>query len=177
MLMAYERFGEKAYLDAAVQLMRDTAERKDNPYYEVLGSYAPYIAARLNAEQNAGLPLGRMPDWVFTDGSNAARMDWGLMDSRWGEYDAYGLSGSLSDFSHGYAFCHEHICHRGGNRTRGTLCAGIFQSHRPVSAGCGGQQPNVFLADGLPPCPRMTGIMRTRRESAALCMRVSATAA
>ena len=45
----------------------------------------PYIAARLNAEHNAGLPLARMLDWVFTDGADAARTDWGMMNGRWGE--------------------------------------------------------------------------------------------
>ena len=104
MMAAYARFEDEAYLDAAIDLMREAAERTDNPYYEILGSYAPYLAARLNAEQNAGLPLGRMLDWVFTDGADAARTDWGLMNGRWGDYDAYGLSGSLSDLSHGYAF-------------------------------------------------------------------------
>ncbi len=149
MLMAYERFGEKAYLDAAVRLMRDMAERKDNPYYEILGSYAPYIAARLNAEQNAGLPLGRMLDWVFTDGSNAARMDWGLMDSRWGAYDAYGLSGSLSDFSHGYAFAMNTFVTAGAIAPAARYAPEYSRAiGRYLLAAAVNSQ--MFLADGLP---------------------------
>lgn len=103
MLMAYERFDDPRYLDAAVSLMEQAAERTGNPYYEILGSYAPYVAARLNAEENAGLPLGRMLDWVFNDGSEAARPGWGVLSARWGDYDAYGLAGSLTD-TQGYAF-------------------------------------------------------------------------
>lgn len=102
MMMAYARFDDEKYLDAAVSLMRTASEFTENPYYEILGSYAPVIAARLNAEANAGLPLTRMMDWVFTDGS-VARPGWGTIKERWGDYDAYGLAGSLTD-TDGYAF-------------------------------------------------------------------------
>ena len=102
MLMAYARFGEAQYLDAAVELMREAADFTENPYYEILGSYAPVIAARLNAEENAGLPLARMMDWVFDDGT-VARPGWGVISESWGDYDAYGLSGSTTD-TDGYAF-------------------------------------------------------------------------
>ncbi len=103
MLMAHERFGDARYLEAAKSLMREAALRTTNPYYEILGSYAPYTAARLNAQHNAGLPLARMLDWVFNDGSEAARPGWGVINTRWGDYDAYGLAGSLTD-TQGYAF-------------------------------------------------------------------------
>jgi len=103
LLMAHARFGEEKYLNAAVALMEQAAEFTENPYYEILGSYAPVIAARLNAEKNAGLPLARMMDWVFTDGTHLARPSWGIIDARWGDYDAYGLAGSHTDTS-GYAF-------------------------------------------------------------------------
>ena len=102
MLMAYARFGEAKYLDAAVELMREAADFTENPYYEILGSYAPVIAARLNAEENAGLPLARLMDWVFDDGT-VARPGWGVISESWGDYDAYGLSGSTTD-TDGYAF-------------------------------------------------------------------------
>ena len=102
LLMAHSRFGNVEYLQGAIDLMNEAAIMQDNPYYEILGSYGPYIAARLNAEQNAGLPLSRMLDWVFTDGA-VARPGWGIINERWGDYDAYGLSGSLID-ADGYAF-------------------------------------------------------------------------
>lgn len=103
MLMAGERFDDARYLQAAISLMEQAAERTQNPYYEILGSYAPYVAARLNAQHDAALPLSRMLDWVFNDGSDAARPGWGVISARWGDYDAYGLSGSLTD-TQGYAF-------------------------------------------------------------------------
>lgn len=103
MLMAHERLGDARYLEAAESLMHEASLRTTNPYYEILGSYAPYTAARLNAQYNAGLPLARMLDWVFNDGSDAARPGWGVISARWGDYDAYGLSGSLTD-TQGYAF-------------------------------------------------------------------------
>ena len=103
MLMAHERLGDVRYLEAAESLMCEVTLRTTNPYYEILGSYAPYTAARLNAQYNAGLPLARMLDWVFNDGSDAARPGWGVISARWGDYDAYGLSGSLTD-TQGYAF-------------------------------------------------------------------------
>ncbi len=103
MLMAHERLGDARYLEAAESLMREASLRTTNPYYEILGSYAPYTAARLNAQHNTGLPLARMLDWVFNDGSDAARPGWGVINARWGDYDAYGLAGSLTD-TQGYAF-------------------------------------------------------------------------
>ena len=103
MLMAHERLGDARYLAAAESLMQEASLRTTNPYYEILGSYAPYTAARRNAQHNAGLPLDRMLDWVFNDGSEAARPGWGVISSRWGDYDAYGLAGSLTD-TQGYAF-------------------------------------------------------------------------
>ncbi len=103
MLMAHERLGDARYLEAAKSLMHVASLRTTNPYYEILGSYAPYTAARLNAQHNAGLPLARMLDWVFNDGSDAARPGWGVINARWGNYDAYGLAGSLTD-TQGYAF-------------------------------------------------------------------------
>jgi len=54
MLMAHERLGDARYLDAAQALMREAALRTTNPYYEILGSYAPYTAARLNAQYMPG---------------------------------------------------------------------------------------------------------------------------
>jgi len=149
MLAAYERFGGADYLDAAIRLMREAAERTDNPYYEILGSYAPYIAARLNAEQNAGLPLGRMLDWVFTGGADAARTDWGMMNSRWGDYDAYGLSGSLSDYSHGYAFAMNTFVTAGAIAPVARYAPEYSRAvGRYILAAAVNSQ--MFLADGLP---------------------------
>ena len=149
LLMAHEKYGDAAYLEAARRLMTDMAAYPGNPYYEILGSYAPYIAARMNAQYSAGLPLGRMMDWVFTDGAFASRTDWGMMNARWGEYDAYGLSGSLSDFSRGYAFAMNTYV------TAGAL-APVARYAPEYSRAIGryllaaAVNSQMFLADGLP---------------------------
>lgn len=101
--MAYLRFGDEKYLAAANRCMAEAQAMARNPYYEVLGSYAPYLAARMAAEGDGSFSLERFLNWVFTDGKNAARPSWGITKENWGGYDAYGLSGSLSDTS-GYAF-------------------------------------------------------------------------
>ena len=149
LLIAYEKYGDAAYLKAAMRIMADMAAYPGNPCYEILGSYAPYIAARMNAQYNAGLPLGRMLDWVFTDGAFASRTDWGMMNARWGEYDAYGLSGSLSDFSRGYAFAMNTYV------TAGAL-APVARYAPEYSRAIGryllaaAVNSQLFLADGLP---------------------------
>ncbi len=149
LLIAYEKYGDAACLEAAMRLMADMAAYPGNPYYEILGSYAPYIAARMNAQYNAGLPLGRMMDWVFTDGAFASRTDWGMMNAKWGDYDAYGLSGSLSDFSRGYAFAMNTYV------TAGAL-APVARYAPEYSRAIGryllaaAVNSQLFLADGLP---------------------------
>ena len=148
MLMAHERLGDARYLDAAKSLMHEAALRTTNPYYEILGSYAPYAAARLNAQHNAGLPLARMLDWVFNDGSVAARPGWGVINARWGDYDAYGLSGSLTD-TQGYAFSMNTFVSAG-------LLAPVARYAPQYSRALGqyltavAANSQMFFADGLP---------------------------
>lgn len=148
MLMAHERLGDARYLEAAESLMREAALRTTNPYYEILGSYAPYTAARLNAQHNAGLPLERMLDWVFNDGSVAARPGWGVISSRWGDYDAYGLAGSLTD-TQGYAFSMNTFVSAG-------LLAPVARYAPQYSRAMGqyltavAANSQMFFADGLP---------------------------
>jgi len=100
--MAYLKTGEQKYLDAAQQSMQQASSFNFNPYYEIVGSYGPYLAARMNAEEGTSYPLNKFLDWVFTESSDR-RSGWGTMTDRWGNYDAYGLQGSTSDTS-GYAF-------------------------------------------------------------------------
>lgn len=148
MLMAHERFGDARYLAAAQSLMQEAALRTTNPYYEILGSYAPYTAARLNAQHNAGLPLARMLDWVFNDGSEAARPGWGVINTRWGDYDAYGLSGSLTD-TQGYAFSMNTFVSAG-------MLAPVARYAPQYSRALGqyltavAANSDMFFADGLP---------------------------
>lgn len=100
--MAYLKWGDKKYLEAAKRCMLEIEKYTENPYYEMLGSYGPYLAARMNAEEDAGISVGRFLQYVF-DSTSSARPGWGVISERWGEYDAYGLSGSTTDTG-GYAF-------------------------------------------------------------------------
>lgn len=99
---AYARFGDKKYLARAQDLLREAANFGYNPYYEILGSYAPYIAARIQAETGEDCFLGRMLQYVFC-GTSGVREGWGVIREKWGKYDACGLSGSTTD-TQGYAF-------------------------------------------------------------------------
>jgi len=102
--MAYKKWGDVKYLNAAIECMTQMENYPTNPYYEILGSYGPLLAARMNVESGQSLNVDAFLQYVFTDGTtDVDRKDWGMMNSRWGNYDAYGLSGSLSN-SQGYAF-------------------------------------------------------------------------
>ncbi|MGO4344901.1 hypothetical protein AB4Z45_05295 [Paenibacillus sp. MCAF9] len=102
MYMAYSKFGDSRYLKAA-ELSMDFLERQqENPLYEVLLYSAPYIAAKMNAEQGKQYDVSKMINWVF-DGGSKARNGWGTVTEKWGDYDAHGLLGSLND-NGGYAF-------------------------------------------------------------------------
>ncbi|XID92763.1 hypothetical protein ACF3MZ_30655 [Paenibacillaceae bacterium WGS1546] len=100
--MAYAKFGDPAYLKAAELSMDFMQRQMDNPLYEVLLYFAPYVAARMNAEQGTQYDVNKFVNWVF-DGGSKARDGWGTIVERWGEYDAHGLFGSLND-NGGYAF-------------------------------------------------------------------------
>ena len=99
---SYLLWKEERFLDAAVDCLTAMAHFPENPYYEILGSYGPYLAARINAEQGTSLPIDRFLSYVF-DHSSGARPGWGIIAERWGSYDAHGLAGSTTD-SDGYAF-------------------------------------------------------------------------
>jgi len=80
----------------------DFLERRDaSPFYEVLTFLAPYLAARMNAEQGTRYNVGKMLAWSL-DGS-AAREGWGMVTENWGASYTSGLMGSLTDGG-GYAF-------------------------------------------------------------------------
>ena|GEM_PF-47840 len=100
--MAYAKFGDPKYLQAAKLSMDFLQRQNDNPLYEVLLYYAPYMAARMNAEQGTSYDIDKMVNWIF-DGGSKARDGWGMIAEKWGDYDAYGLLGSLTD-NGGYAF-------------------------------------------------------------------------
>lgn len=100
--IAYVRSGDTKYLDCTKRCLDEMASLDYNPYYEILGSYAPYTAARMEAETGIDGHLTAMLQTVFS-GTTGTRTGWGIISERWGEYDAYGLSGSITD-TQGYAF-------------------------------------------------------------------------
>ncbi|RXZ81674.1 hypothetical protein EBB07_13535 [Paenibacillaceae bacterium] len=100
--MAYAKYGDAKYLDAAVLSMDFLERQQDNPLYEVLLYHAPYMAAKMNAEQGKDYDVDKMMNWVF-DGGSRAREGWGTIAEKWGDYDVHGLLGSLND-NGGYAF-------------------------------------------------------------------------
>jgi hypothetical protein len=68
----------------------------------VLGLYAPYIAARMNAEQGTDYDVDKFINWIFDADSNC-RPGFGVIEGNWDGYDVNGLIGSNSNKG-GYAF-------------------------------------------------------------------------
>ncbi len=99
---AYVQFHNSNYLAAADTCLTQMNNRTANPFYETLGFYGPALAARMNAELGRNYSTSKHLNWIFAPTSDA-RPGWGCQNSRWGNYDAYGLMGSTTDSS-GYAF-------------------------------------------------------------------------
>jgi hypothetical protein len=99
--MAWRKFGDQKYLDAADWCMRSLQARQINPHYEVLCPLGAYVAARMNAELGRQYDVDKMINWAFEP--NSVRKGWGVIAERWGDFDCHGLSGSTTDRG-GYAF-------------------------------------------------------------------------
>ncbi len=98
--MAYTKTGNPKYLTAAKWGMDYLQKLDKNPFYEMLFPHGIYIAARMNAEQNADYDLQKLLNWCF-DGSN--KRQWGINAGKWGDKECSGLkSSTVAD--HGYAF-------------------------------------------------------------------------
>jgi len=57
--MAWRKFGDQKYLDAADWCMRSLQSREQNPHYEVLCPLGAYLAARMNAELGRAYDVAR----------------------------------------------------------------------------------------------------------------------
>lgn len=99
--MAYVKTGDAKFLKCADLCMQFLEQCRDNPFYEVLLPYGAYMAARMNAELGRKYDVHKLIKWSF--GPSAARPGWGVISDRWGQVDAAGLTGSLTDGG-GYAF-------------------------------------------------------------------------
>lgn len=102
MYLAYARFGDERYLEGVDEALAFLERQEDNPFYELLMYYAPYVAARMNAEHGRRYDVGKLLNWIFDEGAKV-RSGWGTVTERWGAYDMHGLIGSLKD-NEGYAF-------------------------------------------------------------------------
>lgn len=99
--VAWTKFGDEKYLQAADWCMTYLQQRAKNPLYEILCPLGAYTAARMNAELGRDYDTTKMLNWNFTPDS--IRYGWGVIAQRWGDYDCYGLAGSTTDRG-GYAF-------------------------------------------------------------------------
>ncbi|MDZ4147488.1 MAG: hypothetical protein U1C58_04315 [Flavobacteriaceae bacterium] len=104
LLCAYEKFKDEKYLRGAKSAMNSLMQLEESRYYEVLLPFGAYVAAKMNAEYGTDYDVIKILDWTFegckaTDG----RTGWGVISEKWGDYDVYGLQGSITDGG-GYAF-------------------------------------------------------------------------
>ena len=145
--LAYNKFHDKKYLDVTKSCMNQIQNYFANPYYELLGSYGPYTAARLNAVNGGNYDVGKFLGFILTDSSDS-RPGWGVMNDKWGNYPAYGLCGSTTD-SDGYAFAMNTFANAGA-------VAPVARYAPEYSRVIGkwltnvAYNSNIFYADGLP---------------------------
>ena len=71
---AYKKFGDKKYLDAAKWCMNYYESLDKNPYYEMGISFAPYIAARMNAELGTHYHPEKYINWLIKGSDVRARI-------------------------------------------------------------------------------------------------------
>jgi hypothetical protein len=104
LLSAFQKFGDQRYLAGAKSATKALLSQKESRFYEILLPFGAYTAARLNAEYGTKYDITKLLNWIF-DGcqSKQGRYSWGVIAERWGNYDVYGLQGSIADGG-GYAF-------------------------------------------------------------------------
>jgi len=104
LLSAYNKFGDDRYLKGAKSATEALLNQKESRFYEIFMPFGAYTAARLNAEQGTNYDVTKLLNWTF-DGCQAkdGRYGWGGIAERWGDYDVYGLQGSITDGG-GYGF-------------------------------------------------------------------------
>ena len=101
---AFQKFGDERYLQGAKSAIQALVNQKESRFYEILLPFGAYTAARLNAEHGTNYDVTGLLNYIF-DGcqSKDGRYGWGMIAERWGDYDVYGLQGSITDGG-GYAF-------------------------------------------------------------------------
>lgn len=99
---AWVKFGDEKYLRAARHALQVLENQKENRSYEILMSFAPYMAARMNAETGTDYDVQKFMHWSF-DGDAVGREGWGVITGNWGGYDVSGMMGSTVH-NGGYGF-------------------------------------------------------------------------
>lgn len=101
---AYQKFGDERYLKGAKSATEALLNQKESRFYEILLPFGAYTAARLNVEHGTSYDVTKLLNWTF-DGCQTmdGRYGWGVIAERWGDYDVYGLQGSITDGG-GYGF-------------------------------------------------------------------------
>ncbi len=98
---AYNKTGNKKYLDGAQQAMTFLSNLNSNPAYEIQLPYGTLIAAKMNAELGTRYHTEKMVNWSFTQ---SAQRNWGTIVGNWGGADVSGLVGEIDNPATGYAF-------------------------------------------------------------------------
>ncbi len=98
--MAYQKFGNKKYLEGALSAMDALQNLTESRFWEILLPFGAYTAARMNAELGTNFEITKIIDWTF-DGTATNRLGWGVIADRWGPYDVHGIVGSVRN---GYGF-------------------------------------------------------------------------
>jgi hypothetical protein len=101
---AYRKFGGERYLMGAKSAIQALVNQKESRFYEILLPFGAYTAACLNAKNGTTYDVTRLLNYIF-DGcqSKDGRYGWGVIAEKWGDYDVYGLQGSITDGG-GYGF-------------------------------------------------------------------------
>ena len=101
---AYKKFGDRKYLEHAQSALEALLSQKESRFYEILLPMSAIVAAQMNAELGTDYDVKKIIDWTFEGCKNPnGRYGWGVIAERWGDYDVYGLQGSILDGG-GYAF-------------------------------------------------------------------------
>ncbi|NLZ51340.1 MAG: hypothetical protein GX899_06545 [Rikenellaceae bacterium] len=104
LLEAYRKFGDETYLEHAKNAIGVLNSQSESRFYEILLPFGIYAAAYLNAACGTDYALTKMMDWTFNGcSSSSGRKGWGVIVGKWGDYDVFGLQGSITDGG-GYAF-------------------------------------------------------------------------
>ncbi|MFT8592933.1 MAG: discoidin domain-containing protein [Bifidobacterium sp.] len=95
LLWAHAKFNDAKYLQGAEWAMEALERSNQNLYYEVVPVLAPYIAARMNAEDGTDYDISKYIGWMI--GGSNVRSGWGTLTGNWGGIDVSGLVGSQTD--------------------------------------------------------------------------------